>query len=411
MQWSLSYAGFLVYIGVITTYELGIGDVAMAAALIGLPFERGRFRLPPLLGFLGAMLLWAAVGYGSTYYPLVVWDELVALGKLWLIVLVAVNVLNSSGRIRLFLIFWLLCFALYPARGTLVNYFVGGYSTFGRAIWNFIYANPNDLAALTLLHLSIAAGIFVSDAHRWMKRGALASLFFLPVIILLTQSRGTFIGFAAFTVLALVGQKTRIKAFALAGVVALVALMFVPSSAWERLGGLGDVAFGDASIAAMDEEGSAEQRWQIWQTAGLIIRDNPVTGVGWGAYSEANANYAAYAGPESTNYGARDAHSAYISVLAELGWPGLLLFMGVIGAAVLPADRVRRQLRGVMPMRSRQVRLLELGLLGFLLAGIFASYQRLSFLYLHLAVIWALADVLRREADRQARPIPLGGRG
>lgn len=410
VQWSASYAGFLLYVGVMTTYQLGIGDVAMAVALLALPFERGRFRFPAMLGLMGAMLGWAAFGYLGTSYPHLVREELITFGKLWLIVLVAVNVLNSGPRIRLFLVFWLACYVLYPVRGTLVNYFIGGYSTFGRALWNFIYANPNDLAALTLLHLSIAAGLFVTEGYRWTRRATLVSLFLLPLVMLLTQSRGAFLGLAAFTLLALAGQKKkRVKSFALAAVICLVGAMFVPSSAWERLGGVGEIIGGTEAIDGMDEEGSAEQRWAIWKTAGIIIADNPVTGVGWGAYPEANAAYAVFDGPESTNVGKRDTHSTYLNVLAEIGWPGLMLFLGLIAAAILPADRVRRQIRDVLPERSRQLRFLELGMLGFLLAGVFGSYGRLSFLYLHLVLIWATADVLRTQFAQRSRFTPRPG--
>lgn len=409
VQWSVSYVGFLLYVGVITTYQLGIGDIAMAVALLGLPFERGRFRFPLMLGLLGAFLAWAAIGYTSTLYPVVVAEQLLNLAKLWLIVLVAVNVLNSGPRIRLFLIFWLLCFALYPARGTLVNYFVGGYSTFGRAIWNFIYANPNDLAALTLLQLSIAGGLFLSEGHRWIRRGALASLFVLPVIILLTQSRGAFIALAAFAIVALAGQRRRLRSIALAGTVLLTAMMFVPSSAWDRLGSVAGITQGEEAVGTLDEEGSAEQRWQIWKTAGMIIQDHPLFGVGWGAYPEANAVYAGWSGPESTNRGKRDTHSTYLNVLAELGWPGLLLFIGMVAAVVVPTERVRRQLQALYPARSAQMRLLELGLLAFLLAGVFGSYSRLSFLYLHMASLWAVADVLRQNAKRGRTAAVAGG--
>ena len=34
------------------------------------------------------------------------------------------------------------CFAAYPARGTLVNYFIVRYTMFGRALWNSSTETP-----------------------------------------------------------------------------------------------------------------------------------------------------------------------------------------------------------------------------------------------------------------------------
>src|SRR5437867_12431046 len=51
VQWSFIYAGFLLYIFVITTYQLNIGTAAMLAAAGGLFFQRDAMRLPPLLAW------------------------------------------------------------------------------------------------------------------------------------------------------------------------------------------------------------------------------------------------------------------------------------------------------------------------------------------------------------------------
>ena len=408
VEWSVAYVGFLLYILVMTTYQLGVGDLAVATALGGLLFEKQRFRFPAFLALMAALILWAAVGYFVTPFPAPVYERVYEFGKLWLIALVAVNVLTTRARVRFFLIFWVACFMLYPMRGTLVNYFIGGYTWFGRALWNFIYRNPNDLAALTLLHLSIAAGLLVTQKHKWVRLGALASTLVMPLVILLTQSRGAFIGFATFGLLALAGQRQRMRALALGVVLGGVALLFVPSTAWERFGSLAGLSMEEEAIAEMDEEGSAEQRWEIWKTAMMIIGDNPVTGVGFGAYTSANALYAGTMDAASTNRGARDTHSTYLNVIAEIGWPGFVLFMTMIGVTLVGAEGKRRAMARSEPQLAQQIRLMQLGLIGFLIAGIFASYAKLAFLYLMLALLYAMATLPAEGARRRARRSGIG---
>ena len=109
------------------------------------------------------------------------------------------------------MIFFLACYALFPVRGTMVNYFVAHYTIFGRALWNYTYRNPNDLAALTLLPLSTAAALLATERTGWIRLGAIAGIAVLPVLILMTQSRGGFIALCVFAAFALRGQRRRLR--------------------------------------------------------------------------------------------------------------------------------------------------------------------------------------------------------
>jgi O-antigen ligase len=314
--------------------------------------------------------------------------------KLGLIMLTSVNALRTRPQIRFFILFWVACFILYPARGTYVNYFIAGYTHFGRALWNNIYANSNDLAALALLQLSMAAGLLVTEPKGWTRRGAMAAVGILTFLIFLTQSRGVLIGLTSFGVLALVGTRQRFKFLGIAVVLGLIVATAAPTGVWDRLGGLKN-ATDTENLGAVDPEGSAKQRYQIWQTAYRIIGDHPVFGVGWGAYPQANAQYAPVTGGASDRLGARDTHSTYLNVTAELGYPGALLFLGLVFGTAFQVNR--RRCKELMPQSSQQLYFLLLGLLGFMVAGTFGTYNRLSFLYLYLALMYALAQAC--EAD------------
>ena len=156
---------------------------------------------------------------------------------------------------------------------------------------------------------------------------------------------------------------------------------------------------GVESLTMLEDQGSAEQRWQIWQTSVLIIRDHPLAGVGLGSYGRVQEAY-------SPELGTLDTHSTYLNLAAEVGLPGLLLFLGVVALPLIHAERVRRRIKQVRPRSAEHLYLLELGLLGFLVAGIFASYARLTFLYVHLAILWGSAEVYRRGFQEAERPSP-----
>ena len=50
-----------------------------------------------------------------------------------------------------------------------------------------------------------------------------------------------------------------------------------------------------------------------------------------------------------------------------------------------------------VPAAAQQLYFMEAGLIGFLVAGTFASYSRLSFLYLHVLLIYLLAKALEKD--------------
>jgi O-antigen ligase len=408
-KWSVSFAAVLAYIYAAVTYGLPLVGPAVVVALLGLFFERHRIVFPSFMLLFALWVLWSAIGLSTSYQSDETLKQVTVLLKVFLIVFAIVNVVYNAWRVRTFIIFFLACFAAYPARGTLVNYFIVRYTLFARALWNFIYGNSNDLAALTFFPLSLTLALILTEKKGWVKNVAFVGAGVLTLIILLTQSRGALIALVATGLIFFVTQARgkRIKTVLIATVVGVLILPLVPSSAWQRFSGLSKLT-NTATIAEADPEGSADARYNIWRVARQIISENPVTGIGLGAYSLAHATYTGRMLVPPAARGFRDTHSTYLNVAAETGVPGLILFMAMIATVVAGAEVTRRRAAGTP--RARQLFALELGLLAFLMHGIFGSLAKLSFLYIQLATIWALTDVTRREIAANTASLPWGPR-
>lgn len=439
VEWTPVLLGFLAYVFVVTTYMFNAATLAIGVALLGLTFHRGGIRLPALLGWLAIFILWCVVGYAQTKYRDAVGERIILLSKLWLVALVAANALRTRPQLRLFIIFFLACYALFPVRGALMNKLVYHSLEFGRVGWNHIFENPNDLAALTLLQLSMVLGLLVTEPKGWVRWAAIAGSGILPLLILMTQSRGSII---ALVIVGVIGgwsqrkrlrmllnarRRARLRLAALA--VGALVVIAAPRNVWERMSGLFR-ATSTSRLGEVDEEGSARQRWTIWKVAMGIVAKNPVTGVGLGAYPFAHLSAARLGGrvdplmgsrltciksastgqsPGATTSrvvtcdqlpnakGFRDTHSTYINVMAETGVVGLVIFLALFLTTITGVERVRRRARHILPRPSLQLLYLEFGLLAFFLAGIFGSFAQLNFLYIHLVLVWAAAEVLRRE--------------
>ena len=396
VQWTLTYVGFLGYIFAITTYRLPIGDVSIVLALIGLLTMKEPIRVPGLLKGLGVFLLWGLVGYSMTNYPALVYARLDAMVKLWLIALVAANALRTRAQVRFFLFFWLGCFAMYPVRGALFNFYLYRSTLMGRALWNYIFSNPNDLAAYCILQLSMAYGLYVLEAKGPVRLATRMGLVVLPMVILLTKSRGAFLGFAGFLLFVLWGHKRRGQAIGITVVVAALLIFVAPSGVLDRVVALRNIqTTGD--VAAADQEGSAEQRYEIWRVARSIIRENPVVGIGLGAYPREHLLAAQRPQFKATARGYRDTHSTYLNVAAETGLVGLLIFMASYLFTFVSVDKTRRKLKKLRPATAQTLYALEIGAFGFFIAALFASAAHVSFLVLHVVTLWSIAELMRRE--------------
>ena len=404
VQWSLTFIGVLGYIFASTTFRLPIGAPSVAVALVGIALLPGRLRFPSSAGYFLAFLLWALFGAVMSKWSSVSLETAWELSKVFLIFIAMVNALRTRSQAWFFMVFFLFCFGTHPARGTVINYFTGN-TLFGRAGWYMgTFDNFNDLAALTLLQLSMAVALLMTEKWGLVRLGALAGVLIFPFMILVTQSRGVFLALGLFTLLSVLGMKRKMRGImVLAGLGGVLVLMS-PDGVWERLKGLRNLT-NTEDLRTVDQEGSAEQRYMLLQAGMQIASANPVLGVGLGTIAYAN-------GDVSDVLADRDAHNTYVTLAAENGIPGLLLFLFLVGGTIMRSRRVRQRVRDTLPNGAEQLRYLELGLICFCAAGVFGSYGRLSFLYVHLALIWALAAACEDE-DNRARLLamaPLGVR-
>jgi O-antigen ligase len=410
VRWTLALCGLLLYSFIVITYRIPGATYAIGAAAVGVLANANQLRFPPFLAFMAGFVIWAVIGYGTAFDPVETDATLTVMVKVLIITIIAVNALKTPGQIRFYMVFYLAAYAIWPIRGTLINYYLLRYNTFGRAVWNNMYENPNDLAAITFFPLSLCFALLATEKRGWVRYAAFFGTGICSLVILLTQSRGAFIALAILTLLSLT-VKSRHRGRIMVGIVvgAIVVAIAAPKSVWQRLGGLAN-ATSTTNLQNVDPEGSAESRFNIWRVASRIINDHPATGVGLGGYRAAHRRYAMNMAdlPDGAR-GRRDTHSTYINVAAETGYPGLFLWLAMIIAVFVSAERERRRRRRFDQAGAIGLLALEFGLLAYLLAGIFGSFAKVSLLYLHLALIAATTIASRRMQPSmmtQAVPAP-----
>jgi O-antigen ligase len=410
--YTLSWYGLAIFTFFFVTARLPelFTEFGIYLALLGLMVRPQGVGFPAPVRWAVVFLLWALVTTIFAAAPETAWPAVIERLKALVIFFVVVNTVRTPQQLRFYILLILVAFVIYPARGTLKGY-IAGNTVFGRAIWNKMYANANDLASITLLMLGLALAIAtVKTQSVHVRRAAAAIVPVTLLIILLTQSRAAFLGLlVGFGPPLLARLRKRPSAMAPVLIVLAVIAVLVPAASWHRLGSITKLTSIETNAEVPKDrprpagedrfveiaEGSAQQRYEILKTGLHIAASHPVLGIGIGGYREANARYA-------PQLGEHDAHNTYVSLAAEMGVPGLLLWLGLVGSVLAQVRRRRTDLEA--DDRTIQALWIHRAIIAFLVASIFASSAGLTIFYLFLGILWAASNVLGRETTEPSAP-------
>jgi len=179
---------------------------------------------------------------------------------------------------------------------------------------------------------------------------------------------------------------------------ALVALVVVGTASdqyWTQMGTI----LSDADYNRTDESG----RMQIWRRGVGYMFGNPVFGVGPGNFQAAEGMLSSFAERQQIGVGVRwnAAHNSYVQVGAEMGIPGLMIFLAIIGSAFGALRRLNQSDApedGDEEIRSPALtNALTASLIGFVVGAYFLSLLYAELFY----TLVALAAGLRKVANAE----------
>ncbi len=265
-----------------------------------------------------------------------------------------------------------------------------GFTLFGRFMRAFgTFEQPNPYAGYLELIIPVALGVligFLRAGAGFRARGsgsqeaglsfytlairlapallAAASLALMLAALLMSWSRGAWLGAAGALVVVVVlqGRRALVLAGGAAGLLAIVVLLsnlnIIPSEIAARFSGVEDyfTVFDVRGVKVDDSNYAVVERMAHWQAALEMFADHPVLGVGIGNYALAYPVYALPGWSDPLGH----AHNYYLNIAAEAGLIGLFAY-GILWLAAF-----WQGWRAVF--RSAPARGLAAGLVGVLVA-------------------------------------------
>jgi len=259
------------------------------------------------------------------------------------------------------------------------------------------YYDANDFATFAVTAMPFGVYFLHAGRRTSTRLFACLALGILAIAFVRTGSRGGFIALlavVAFIVLryTAIALRWRIAATAL---VALVVVGTASDQYWTQMGTI----LSDADYNRTDESG----RMQIWRRGVGYMFGNPVFGVGPGNFQAAEGMLSSFAERQQIGVGVRwnAAHNSYVQVGAEMGIPGLMIFLGIIGSAFGALRRLNQSDApedGDEEIRSPALtNALTASLIGFVVGAYFLSLLYAELFY----TLVALAAGLRKVANAE----------
>jgi putative inorganic carbon (HCO3(-)) transporter len=324
--------------------------------------------------------------------------------KIILIALFTTGLVSTRGRLRMILWVITLSFAFFGFKSGVMGILSGGRMQILQGPGGMLRDN-NDFALALGMGIPMLWMIGRSEKRELLRKALLACVPLTMITIALTHSRGGFLAMSVGIFVLIWRSRNRMAGMAMVGLMLIGGLLLAPSSFVQRL----------QSISEFEQDSSAQARFAAWRTASVMIKANPVFGVGFGHFQD---NYRLYdpamKDPTKQVGDVFVAHNSYLQIWAECGSITFMLYLSLILLSFLDLWKLRREaeLRYHSSWILNYATMFEASLATFMLGSFFLNRAHFDLFYHWVALILAFTTLARREMnDPSAYPRRKIGRG
>jgi len=285
-----------------------------------------------------------------------------------------------TSRYRIHALIWVMVLSLifFGIKGGAFTLLNGGSSRVWVPPGTMINDN-NHLGAALLVCLPLINYLRMQSAHRYVRWGLSGAMALTTFAVVGTYSRGALLGLISVTLFLWLKTSNKLASgIVILGVVA-AAVAFMPSQWSDRMN----------TIQTYQQDDSAESRIELWKTATALAIQRPLTGIGFnGTYNWEVVQRIVPGGA------ARAIHSIYFECLAEHGFLGFFVWIGISIAGWITARRIIAEAKGIprLEWAVDLAKMSQCSMIAYLTAGTFLSLSYWDFYFAMLVTLAATRD-------------------
>ena len=247
----------------------------------------------------------------------------------------------------------------------------------------------NGVAVGMLMLVPVLFALYQTTERKLIKYGFLFLAIGVIYRALSTYSRGGFLAFLSMCVIFWLRSEHKIIVLVIIVLLSAIILPTFPQTFWDRMNTI-TVEEGE------EREASSAGRIHFWKVAVDMAKDNPILGVGHKAYREAYNSFDFSGGRYG---GGREVHSAWFGILAEWGFPGIILLLCVYIYCLFLCARTRIRCKNNPELRSLLIfsNSLETSLITAIVGITFLDYQYSEILWHFFALTVACNQILQSK--------------
>lgn len=228
-----------------------------------------------------------------------------------------------------------------------------------------------------------------------------------------TLSRGGFLGLASVGAYCWYRSPKKMNALIVVIVAVLFMLMLAPETYWDEIAS-------STSEETMSEEGTGGARLYTWGIGMEMFLYNPIIGIGQKNFPWTFEKYQAGRTFHTRSFGGREAHSAWVTLVAELGLAGILFIGGMIVCCFRDLKWVRKKFAPVQAKRKHGLamkvgedirmylaRAMEGSLIGYIVSSAFVSTLWYPSLWIMMAFVVALRNISEIDDGKVLPSLPI----
>jgi probable O-glycosylation ligase (exosortase A-associated) len=267
------------------------------------------------------------------------------------------------------------------------------------------YYDANEFATVAVMSLPLGVYFVVRQGPLWQRLACAAAVMVLAVGIIWAGSRGGFLALIAVGGFLLLRYRAIRVGWRIV-TTALLAVVFAATATDKYWESMRTILAPQSDYNVTDEAG----RVKVWKRGMGYMLQHPVLGVGAGNFPTAEGTISPLIKASPINKGVKwsVAHNSFLQVGAELGIPGLLLFLSMLLSAFAALRAVQRSPHPVTPGErsspsAQLAQTFAAALVGYIVGGFFLSLAYADMLIVLLALVVGLSKVTRPDLPIRRR--------